>query len=312
MSWHFSRALVVGYSEGICLDGAQSVPSNMTATPQVYSSSDKMTAFCNRSRSGMTCEPLTENRGEELCRSFRAAFPVRIFLLQEKGQELTVKRPASGQKWPGSWMRYDRASSTWRIAQHSLFGDSDEFSETWPRWGLMHNGECWGLSTPAHLTNGNESGLWPTPQAYKTTESGEIINSDGTPWDGISKPHSAKSGKPITTALADAVRKFPTPTSSMCTIQDFEQAKFHSSKRPPYAECYPTPCAQDAKNSTLPVSQRDRDSIPGYLLKNGEQPGGQLNPTWVEWLMGWPLGWTDLKPLAMDKFQQWRQMHGRF
>jgi hypothetical protein len=29
--------------------------------------------------------------------------------------------------------------------------------------------------------------------------------------------------------------------------------------------------------------------------------GGKLNPTWVEWLMGWPLGWTDLKPLVMDK-----------
>jgi DNA (cytosine-5)-methyltransferase 1 len=28
---------------------------------------------------------------------------------------------------------------------------------------------------------------------------------------------------------------------------------------------------------------------------------GQLNPTWVEWLMGWPLEWTDLKPLEMDK-----------
>jgi DNA (cytosine-5)-methyltransferase 1 len=23
--------------------------------------------------------------------------------------------------------------------------------------------------------------------------------------------------------------------------------------------------------------------------------GGQLNPTWVEWLMGFPLGWTDLE-----------------
>ena len=30
--------------------------------------------------------------------------------------------------------------------------------------------------------------------------------------------------------------------------------------------------------------------------------GGQLNPTWVEWLMGWPRGFTDLRPLAMDKF----------
>jgi len=32
------------------------------------------------------------------------------------------------------------------------------------------------------------------------------------------------------------------------------------------------------------------------------QAGGPLNPEWVEWLMGWPLGWTDLKPLATDKF----------
>ena len=23
--------------------------------------------------------------------------------------------------------------------------------------------------------------------------------------------------------------------------------------------------------------------------------GGQLNPTWVEWLMGFPTGWTDLE-----------------
>ena len=39
--------------------------------------------------------------------------------------------------------------------------------------------------------------------------------------------------------------------------------------------------------------------------------GGQLNPTWVEWLMGWPLGWTDLKPLETDKYQQWLQQHGK-
>ena len=43
-----------------------------------------------------------------------------------------------------------------------------------------------------------------------------------------------------------------------------------------------------------------------------EGAGGSLNPTWVEWLMGWPLAWTDLKPLATDKFQQWLRSHGEF
>lgn len=40
--------------------------------------------------------------------------------------------------------------------------------------------------------------------------------------------------------------------------------------------------------------------------------GGPLNPTWVEWLMGWPIGWTDIAASATDKYQQWRRLHGRF
>ena len=34
-----------------------------------------------------------------------------------------------------------------------------------------------------------------------------------------------------------------------------------------------------------------------------DQVCGKLNPTWVEWLMGWPLGWTDLKPLETVKYR---------
>jgi DNA (cytosine-5)-methyltransferase 1 len=37
---------------------------------------------------------------------------------------------------------------------------------------------------------------------------------------------------------------------------------------------------------------------------------GPLNPEWVEWLMGWPQEWTDLKPLATDKFHKWSQQYG--
>ena len=42
----------------------------------------------------------------------------------------------------------------------------------------------------------------------------------------------------------------------------------------------------------------------------GAGNGGLLNPTWVEWIMGWPLGWTDLKPLVTDKSQSVRQKLG--
>lgn len=46
-------------------------------------------------------------------------------------------------------------------------------------------------------------------------------------------------------------------------------------------------------------------------LLDGSQPpqDGQLNPEWVEWFMGWPIGWTELKPLAMDRFREWQRQH---
>jgi hypothetical protein len=37
---------------------------------------------------------------------------------------------------------------------------------------------------------------------------------------------------------------------------------------------------------------------------------GRPTPEIHEWLMGWPEGWSDTKPLAMDKFQSWLQRHG--
>lgn len=70
---------------------------------------------------------------------------------------------------------------------------------------------------------------------------------------------------------------------------------------------YPTPTAQDAKNATLPPSQADRDSIPGHLLRAGIV--GQLNPDWVDVLMGFPRGWSagDQTDVSIETIQQlWR------
>jgi hypothetical protein len=34
--------------------------------------------------------------------------------------------------------------------------------------------------------------------------------------------------------------------------------------------------------------------------------GGELNPDWVEWLMGFPQGWTALEPLDQEVMDKWR------
>ena len=56
----------------------------------------------------------------------------------------------------------------------------------------------------------------------------------------------------------------------------------------------------------------------GFRERHGEKKnladflGGVPNPEFSEWLMGWPIGWTDLKPLEMGRFQSWLQQHSEF
>ena len=61
---------------------------------------------------------------------------------------------------------------------------------------------------------------------------------------------------------------------------------------------WPTPTTRDYKDSGKAVTNSDRSSLPiRVATKDKEQwvkGGGSLNPTWVEWLMGYPSGWTDL------------------
>jgi hypothetical protein len=47
-------------------------------------------------------------------------------------------------------------------------------------------------------------------------------------------------------------------------------------------------------------------------IKLSDQVGGKLNPEWVEWLMNFPIGFTDLKVLATPKCHSVPQPHGEF
>lgn len=69
---------------------------------------------------------------------------------------------------------------------------------------------------------------------------------------------------------------------------------------------WPTPIRRDSR--TVRGGARMKNSIGSEPLitqvaESERWTDGRLNPMWVEWLMGWPLGWTDLKPLATDKSQ---------
>jgi hypothetical protein len=229
MSWLFSQALVEEYSEAICLDGEQSVQLSGNNTQQAYCAPDKMTGFSRLSRFGMTFKPLTENRGEELLTLYREAFHAPTFPQQEKEQELMEKPLECGEKWRGSFTKYDPDTSLWRTHQCSLLGDLEEFSETWPQWGLMRDGECWEQTQLGLVTIEKEYGYWPTPTA--------------TDWKATGKLETLKRQG------------------------DKNGAGHQNRPQYQYARKY---------NMKMPLAAQ-------------------------EILMKWPLGWTDLKPLEMDK-----------
>lgn len=286
-------------------DIEQFVRLKLNLTAEKCSCNDNETESYRGSQSGMMCEPLTENRGGELQMLCAAGSPARTSVVPEVEKESKEKSPAFGEKWHGLLARYDRDMHSLRTVQCSLFEDLTECYVILPRWGILRDGGLWEQPTWGRLTNEIESGLWPTPSANKQTRSGKLVNADGTQWDGISKPHSAKTGKPVQTALLDKVTMWPTPT--VCGNYNRKGASATSNDGLATAvKKWPTSTAQDAKNNGAP-SQLERNTKP----LNAEV-GGPLNPPWVEWLMGWPLGWTDCAASAMDKFLLWRQAHGEF
>ena len=163
MSWLYSRALVEAFLGANCLDGEQSAPLSGNHIQQAYCAPDKMTDFSRLSRFGMTYKPLTESHGKELLTWYLVASHARISQLQVAEAALKPNEAACGVKWHASFVKYDPDTSSWKTHQCSLLGGLDEFLETWPKWGLMRNGECWEV-IPLELTRSEtEFGYWPTP-----------------------------------------------------------------------------------------------------------------------------------------------------
>ena len=240
MSWHYSRELVAEYWGERSLDGEPCAPLRSTDIAGMYWSPDKTTDVSNRSQSGMTYEPLTDEVGEDVLTWCQEGSLVRTLVLQEKEQDLTENNPVFGPRCGGLLARLDPDTCSLKTPQCLLFEEGQESLQTLPSWGSMRDGELWEHTIPALLTEGTGCGSWPTPAArdYKGSNSREHCAVNGT-------------GRKHMDQLPNAVA---------------------------YPDLYFGPEKQ-------------------------EQTGGQLNPDWVEWLMGWPIGWTDLKQSETDRCQ---------
>ena len=267
MSWLFSQVLVEEYLGENCSDGEPSVQLNGNPIQLAYLSQDKMKKFSRLSQFGMTFKPLTESRGKELLTLYLEDFHAKTLVQQDEEPELMESEAECGEKWQGSLAKYDQDTSSWRTHQCSLAGDWELFLGTWPQWGSMRNGECWEQQPLAHPTKETVFGFSvPTPVSSDATSGAVIGKNDMYYTTSTGMPRKInQNGKNGSVGLGRLVQMWPTPTA-------------HNAKEAAY------PAEYNRRTPTLAT-----------------HAGGKLNPTWVEWLMGWPLGWTDLKPLEMDK-----------
>ena len=84
----------------------------------------------------------------------------------------------------------------------------------------------------------------------------------------------------------------------------FQQEPLERTTRGEESGYLPTPTCHNAKEGAYPAEYtRKTPTLATHV-------GGKIHPEFTEWMMGWPLGWTDLKPLEMVKYLQWQQTHG--
>jgi hypothetical protein len=142
----------------------------------------------------------------------------------------------------------------------------DEESQT-KRWKLLSRSDTpsarFGFQLAPSMPNTGEceSGLWPTATSRD--------HKDGTAKSCERVPHNGLLGR--------VIHLWPTPRAT----------DTHDGRG----------CVQINNALYRPSKHIDAGILVGQAnladAVKMDQPGGSLNPTWVEWLMGYPLGWPD-------------------
>ena len=227
-----------------------------------------------------------------------------------------------GASSPDLLASYDPDTSSWRTSQRCLVEGWTAFSETWPRSGLMRSGIAYRLPPLVHLTAGTGFGSLPTHSIPTPTTQDHIerrstskeklnpLTNKSVSLDRWVRFHPIPTPRPCSgkrssganrTEIMRALETWPTPRATDGT---------HGGRVTPRKgreggnlveavsarQTWPTPSARDWRSGKASDATLTRNSRPlNEAVTGGTAGSGALNPTWVEWLMGFPLGWTDLE-----------------
>jgi hypothetical protein len=323
MAWIFSaasEALPKGSPPG-------SVPSptvRSTDTLKGFSCREWKTATYLERRSGTTCARCGGPFFPGWTSSTEASPARTSVLLALEGAWLGSEAASSGTSF-ASLASVDRDSSSWRTSQRSLLGVSDRFSWNSMHWGSMRDGRLYQPPRLEPRTSESDSGSSRSPEARRSGSS-EVSNEDtlelgkpsrviyptptasvygtsnnGNPGDGRTEYRT--KGK---LSLESMARHglWPTPRVKGNYASPRQGSK-EGTGLATAVRLWPTPRASDGdKGSPNQKGSRGDLTLPSAVRQ--DQSTGSLNPEWVEWLMGYRVGWTELSPWAMQWFRSAR------
>ena len=166
----------------------------------------------------------------------------------------------------------DLLGSSLKMSKATSRLDSPASSATWKKIVIEQRGEYSQRAKLARLTKENESTSWATPNTmdYLPQRSEEATLKMATGQrKGRSRPSNLREQvNPRAVEIYQEVKSWPTPRASE------------------YKDCGPV-----GSKSQIHMDKRS------YLcakVKEESKPTGLLNPDWTEWLMGVPIGWTEL------------------
>lgn len=226
----------------------------------------------------------TQKRSESM--SSAVGSPAKTSALPAMVPGLTASGADCGLSTPASFAFYVPDSSSWRTSQLCLLGGWVEFSATWPRAGMTRNGTSFRLPPLVPRTSASGCSLLPTPTANDAKNN--------------TLPPSLRGRDSLPGFLLRS--QYPTPKAS-----DGERggrgellALVRGKKT---RQMWPTPEASDGSGGRVSKelggkrpsgAKRSITLATAVKHKTPDAGTGQLNPQWVEWLMGFPIGWTDL------------------
>ena len=281
--------------------------------------------------SGATLEPSTASRGVESWISSLADIRASRSAPPESVLERTMLA-TYGQRSLESLKRRNAASSSSRMSQVISHWDSPKFSEIWKEWVSDIRQACLRRRKSAQVIDANEclfsvseTSEWATPRTItggaesqqrkqelgRKRSGGGDLQAQTQAWPTpCSTDHcgSAKLGQ-RRGQLSEATEvNFQISHQAQETSTHGEESSSNIPNWPQRSQNWQTPAACDGEGGTLEI----REGANGKY-KLGDQVGSRkrLNPIFTEWMMGWPLGWTDFARVEMESCHWWRRMRSR-